>query len=79
MTTITLKNVPETLHEVIKQQAGGNRRSINNEIIYQLERVFGLRQPDPSEIIEEARKLRKRVKAFLTDEMIEEFKNEGRK
>jgi len=79
MTTITLKNVPTLLHELIKQHAEENRRSLNNEIIYQLEKAFGLKSPDPQDIIRQARRIRDEITPFLTDEMIDEFKNEGRK
>ena len=35
--TITLKNVPVKLHQALKKQAKANKRSLNQELISQLE------------------------------------------
>ena len=41
MATITLKEVPEELRDLLKKRAEGNRRSLNQELLYCLERVVG--------------------------------------
>ncbi|MBF0545280.1 MAG: Arc family DNA-binding protein [Candidatus Riflebacteria bacterium] len=79
MATITLKSVPGFLHSELKKQAERNRRSLNNEIITTLERALGLTPCRIDELIEKARNLRKTLKVHLTEEMLYEFKNEGRK
>ncbi|MGH8583141.1 MAG: FitA-like ribbon-helix-helix domain-containing protein [Gammaproteobacteria bacterium] len=38
MPTLTLKNIPEQLHAMLKESAEKNRRSLNNEILARLER-----------------------------------------
>lgn len=38
MTTLTLKNIPEALHAMLKENAERNRRSLNSEILARLER-----------------------------------------
>ncbi|NCW27611.1 MAG: plasmid stability protein [Verrucomicrobia bacterium] len=45
MATLTLKDVPEKLHSALKKQADRHRRSLNQEILYCLERLTGLNQP----------------------------------
>ena len=37
MATLTLKNIPDDLHEVLKTSAQRNRRSLNSEILARLE------------------------------------------
>ncbi|MHB8404517.1 MAG: FitA-like ribbon-helix-helix domain-containing protein [Gammaproteobacteria bacterium] len=37
MLTLTLKNIPKTLHARLKQSAEKNRRSLNSEILARLE------------------------------------------
>ncbi len=39
-TTITLKNIPHDLYELIKQNAAEHRRSINNEVISIIENAL---------------------------------------
>ncbi|MEO8202556.1 MAG: Arc family DNA-binding protein [Betaproteobacteria bacterium] len=38
MPTLTLKNIPEEVHAVLKKSAEKNRRSLNSEILARLER-----------------------------------------
>ena len=40
MATITVKNIPDELYDLVKQSAKAQHRSINNEIIACLERSF---------------------------------------
>lgn len=40
MTTLTLKNIPEELHALLKESAEKNRRSLNSEILVRLESAF---------------------------------------
>jgi len=37
MPTLTLRDVPDALHVWLKQQAGANRRSLNQEVICRLD------------------------------------------
>lgn len=40
MAKLTIKNIPDDLYELIKQSAAAHNRSINNELIAGLEKVF---------------------------------------
>ena len=47
MLTLTLKNIPEDLHAMLKESAGKNRRSLNSEILARLEQDFTVPVVDP--------------------------------
>ena len=47
MLTITLKNIPEDLHAMLKESAERNRRSLNSEILARLERELTAPTIDP--------------------------------
>ena len=47
MPTITVKNIPTDLYELLKQSAAANRRSINSEIITCIERAVSGRKANP--------------------------------
>ncbi|MEN8376828.1 MAG: nucleotidyltransferase domain-containing protein [Gemmatimonadota bacterium] len=40
MTTLTIRGVPEELHEQLRDRAAGNRRSLNSEVLVILERAL---------------------------------------
>ena len=42
MPTLTLKDMPAKLHSTLKKRALRNRRSLNQETLYCLERATGL-------------------------------------
>ncbi len=50
MATLTLKNVPEELHEKLRQQARRHRRSLNREVIDLLATAVGERPLTPGEL-----------------------------
>jgi len=79
MPAITLKNIPDELYTELKIAANIHRRSLNSEILYCVERTLGTHKINVSEHIEMARKLRARTAQYnLTDQELNEFKNEGR-
>ncbi len=59
MLTLTLKNIPEDLHAMLKESAEGNRRSLNSEILARLERELAAPTLDPEVHA-------KQLKAFTT-------------
>lgn len=78
-TTITLKNIPNDLYELIKQNAAEHRRSINNEVISIIENALRSQKIDPEKFLVTVRKLRERTSRIqLTDKFIYKAKNEGR-
>lgn len=80
MATITLKNIPPTLYERLKYFAKLRHRSLNSEIIYNLEKSVGMAEEDPEHLRKQAEAFRERVeqKGKLTPEEIEKAINEGR-
>lgn len=80
MATITLKNIPDTLYERLKYFARLRRRSLNSEIIYNLEKSVGLTEEDPEKLREQAEVFRNRIskKGQLSAEEIENAINNGR-
>ena len=79
MPAITLKNIPDPLYTQLKIAANAHRRSLNSEILYCVERTLGTHKINASEHIEMARKLRaKTAQHNLTDQELNDFKNEGR-
>jgi plasmid stability protein len=57
-TTLTLKNIPDTIYERLKAAAEVHRRSLNSEAIVCLETVLVPSSIKPSERIARARELR---------------------
>jgi len=78
-TTITVKNIPNDLYEMLKRKAARNHRSINNEIISIIEDSLQTKRLDPDDFLVSIRKLREKTKQFiLTEDFINQAKNEGR-
>ncbi len=80
MATITLKNIPDRLYERLKYFAKLRHRSLNSEIIFNLEKSVGLAEDDPQKLRQEAQALRQRLakNTDLTDEQIKKAIGEGR-
>jgi plasmid stability protein len=79
MATITVKNIPDDLYNLLKQQAEANRRSINREIIACIEGSVRSRRIDPEQILANAHRIREITSHYrITDAEISEAKNAGR-
>lgn len=80
MATITLKNIPTKLYERLKHFAKIRHRSLNSEIIYNLEKSLGMIEEDPKSLREQAEEFRNHIakKGRLTPDEIERAINEGR-
>lgn len=80
MPTITVKNIPPDLYELLKGSAQANRRSINSEIITCLENTLRSRRVDPNEFLTRIDALQQRISLPpLTDEILQRGKEFGRK
>ena len=79
MSAITLKNIPKGLHELLRHSAESHRRSLNNEIIFNLEDALGIKNQKTNNVLEEAKNMRAMFKFSITDKDIENFKSAGRK
>lgn len=79
MATLTIKNIPDELHERLKERAKQHRRSINSEVIVCLEQVLGAAPLDRTALLASIRASRKATSGiFITDEDLRIAKNEGR-
>jgi plasmid stability protein len=78
-TTLTLKNIPDTLYERLKAAAAAHRRSMNSEAIVCLEAVLMPTKLPANERLARARKLRSALaqRTFHEDD-IDLAKREGR-
>ena len=79
MATLTIKNIPDELHEQLKQRAAQHRRSLNSEVIVCLEQVLGRAPLDPTAFLARVRARRQTMsRVYVTDEDLRAAKNEGR-
>jgi hypothetical protein len=78
-TTLTLKNIPDTVYRRLKASAEINRRSLNSEAIVCLEAVLLPARIDAGERVDRARDLRSALApAKYRARDIEAFKRQGR-
>lgn len=77
MATLTLKNIPDELHALLKESAERNRRSLNSEILTRLESAFTAPVVD---VREHARELKAFTDAQpMTDHtLVDRYKRHGR-
>ena len=81
MATLTIKNFPDELYAELTKTAKRHRRSINSEAIVRLEQGLLAVQPDLETTLARIRRNREVMKAkgvWLTDELLDLAKNEGR-
>lgn len=80
MATLTIKNIPDTLYQELKQQAMSNHRSLNKEAIVSLERSVHKMVNSSQVILSKARALRIKENSTiqLTDDIINTAKERGR-
>ena len=77
MVSLTLKNIPDELHALLKESAERNRRSLNSEVLVRLESVFAAPVID-------ARRHARELKAFtdaqpsVDHSLVDRFKRQGR-
>lgn len=79
MATLTIKNIPEELYAKLKQSAQRHHRSVNSHTIVCLEQALRGRRLDPEAFLARVRILQQKVSLpELTDEFLQDAKNEGR-
>jgi antitoxin FitA len=81
--TLTLRNVPEVLHERLKARARTNRRSLNQEVLAVFERVLSPEEPsreaEAARLLREIEEDRAQMGGFLTAKQIDAARREGRR
>ena len=79
MANITVKNIPDDLYENLKHFAASNRRSLNSEIIVCIEKAVRSKRIEKVQFIDSLHRLREKIKLpYLTDDILNKIKNEGR-
>ena len=80
MRNITVRDIPDSIYQAIKQNAIANKRSINAEILYGLEQNYQSILQSKRQTLDELRRLRVKTKGkiYLTENEITEAKREGR-
>jgi plasmid stability protein len=77
VSNLTLKNIPQDLHAMLKESAARNRRSLNSEILARLERDIAAPKVDRA-------RLARGLKAFtdklppVDHRLVDKFKRQGR-
>ena len=88
MATLTIRNVPEDLHEALKERARVNRRSVNQEVIAVLAAVpedggdaarLAASHARMRRALEDIEVMRKGLTHFMSAEEIDAAKEEGRR
>ena len=79
MQAITVKNIPDDIHKLLKDIAKRNHRSLNNEIINCLENYVKVSKIDSASLLRKAEITRSKIKHYFSDSEIKDAKNEGRK
>jgi plasmid stability protein len=74
MPNITLKNVPDEVHQRLKEQAERHRRSMNREAIWILERALCPTPRDADAVIAEAEALNRDIDTEFDPSLIEKEK-----
>lgn len=77
MPSITIKYVPPTLHQQLKDAATRHRRSLQNEIIACLEKYVDQLPRSKAELLAEAAALRDRLPSVNHD-LVDQFKRAER-
>lgn len=77
MITLTLKNIPEELHAMLKESAERNRRSLNSEILVRLEREFAAPPVDPEVLARQLRQFTSRLPR-VEHARVGRYKRQGR-
>jgi predicted nucleic acid-binding protein len=61
MATLTIKSMPDTLYDRLKESAVANHRSINSEVIVQLEEALGSPRVTQADLMARVRAVRERM------------------
>lgn len=77
MLTLTLKNIPQDLHAMLKESAEKNRRSLNSEILLRLESDFAAPTVDPETYAKELKAFTARLPR-VEHAKVTRYKRQGR-
>jgi len=78
MVNFTIKNIPPSIHKKLKRMAKQHHRSINSEILAQLESAVGKKSIEIDPFLREVRRLREKAAVFVSEEDLQKYKRQGR-
>lgn len=79
MATLTIRNVPADVYDALTERAKRRHRSLNSEVLIQLETALGHREIDVETELEEIRQFRDRLKGlYVTEDIVQLEKERGR-
>jgi plasmid stability protein len=76
--TLTIKNLPGTVHRRLAARAAEHGRSLNSEVIACLKAAVMAERLDPEALLDRARALRREMKGRISDIGLRRAKNRGR-
>jgi plasmid stability protein len=76
--SITLKDIPQTVHAALKQRAKQNGRSLNKEALACLEMIVAPVKVNINELLADIRNHRDSLPGRLDDRLIQMAKTQGR-
>lgn len=78
MSSITIKDIPEILHQILKQRAEEHNRSLNGEILHILKMAFHENARKVSMLDKSIRVFRESLKGPISTKLIDELIEDGR-
>ena len=78
MSSITIKNIPESVHAALKQRAIQNGRSLNKEIVHCLEGLLMTTKRDVDAELVQLRNHRNWLPGKLTDDLLDQARKDRR-
>ncbi|MBD3320673.1 MAG: Arc family DNA-binding protein [Chitinivibrionales bacterium] len=78
MPSLTIKNIPSDLYNVLRQVAEIHRRSLNSEVIVCLEKALLHKKISPEQRLQNAKALRSTITQKVSSAEISKAINEGR-
>ena len=76
---VTLKDIPEDLHDRLLRAADESGRSLNKLILHDLRRLYFPQKTDRSQLVKRIRSRRSTMHTWITDDSISSAIEEGRK
>jgi len=74
----TLKGIPDSLHQKLREAADESGRSLNRLILYTLEQTFCSRPLDREALLGRVRRRRSHMKLWADDSSLDAAKDDGR-
>jgi len=78
MPSLTIKNIPDGVLKKLKRRAKSNRRSLNSEVVKNLEDLVVSSKVKTNLLLEKARQLREELNITVTEKFLIENKSKGR-